>query len=143
MTGHSQLSFPQPPALAESLRARHGVPPELPPALVAARADSLKRLGIDPTTRPRTPSVTRFQNERANAELLIRSGCTIAVASDDMVPSPASSTQHEMGSVFLSGVEGLVEEGMTPAQALVANLERRPGRRAGSGDRIDRRWEAG
>ena len=136
-----------PPALAESLRARHAVcammpsritgpewarfqahlamggtmwPPELPPALVAARADSLKRLGIDPTSRPRTPSVTRFQNERANAELLIRSGCTIAVASDDLVPAPASPTQHAMGNVFLSGVEGLVEEGLTPAQALVA-----------------------
>jgi imidazolonepropionase-like amidohydrolase len=136
-----------PPVLAESLRARHAVcammpnritgpewarfqahlamggamwPPELPPALVAARADSLKRLGIDPTTRPRTMSVTRFQNERANAELLIRSGCTIAVASDDLVPSPSSTTSHVMGSVFLSGVEGLVEEGMTPSQALVA-----------------------
>ena len=95
-------------------------PPELPPALVAARADSLKRLGIDPTTRPRTVSVARFQNERANAELLIKSGCTIAVASDDLVPSPSSTTPHAMGSVFLSGVEGLVEEGMTPMQGLVA-----------------------
>jgi imidazolonepropionase-like amidohydrolase len=95
-------------------------PPELPPALVAARADSLRGLGIDPATRPRAISVTRFRNERANAELLIRSACTIAVASDDLVPSPASTTPHVMGNVFLSGVEGLVEEGMAPAQALVA-----------------------
>ena len=136
-----------PPVLAESLRARHVVcammpnritgpewtrfqahlamggtmwPPELPPALVAARADSLRRLGIDPTTQPRTSSVTRFQNQRANARLLIRSGCTIAVSSDDLVPSPSSTTPHVMGNVFLSAVEGLVEEGMTPSQALVA-----------------------
>jgi imidazolonepropionase-like amidohydrolase len=136
-----------PPEVADSLRARHTIcsmmpnrltgpewarfeahlamggimwPPELPPALVAARADSLKRLGIDPAAQPRAISVIRFRNERANAELLIRSGCTIAVASDDLVPSPSSTTPHVMGNVFLSGVEGLVEEGMTPAQALVA-----------------------
>lgn len=95
-------------------------PAELPPAAVAARADSLKLAGIDPRTRPRTVSVTRFQNQRANAELLIRAGCTIAVSSDDLVSSPSSATHHEMGNVFLSAVEGLVEEGMTPASALVA-----------------------
>jgi imidazolonepropionase-like amidohydrolase len=61
---------------------------------------------------------------KPNATIVIIDGriaaITIAVASDDLVPSPSSTTSHVMGSVFLSGVEGLVEEGMTPSQALVA-----------------------
>lgn len=95
-------------------------PAEKPPAMMEAEADSLQRSGIDPKTRPRTVSVTRFQNQRRNAESLIRAGCLVAVASDEVVALPGSKSSRVFGELFLDGVEGLVDLGMTPGEALVA-----------------------
>jgi imidazolonepropionase-like amidohydrolase len=95
-------------------------PPEKPPTMTAADADSLRRIGIDPAKRPLTPSVEHFQNQRWNAEALTRSGCTISVATDDLVNVPGAKSAVRMGDKFYDAVEGLVELGMTASQALVA-----------------------
>ncbi|HET9514441.1 MAG TPA: amidohydrolase family protein, partial [Gemmatimonadales bacterium] len=95
-------------------------PAEKPPAMMEAEADSLRRSGIDPRTRPRSASVTRFQNQRLNAESLIRDGCLVAVASDEVVALPGAKSRRAFGEQFLDGVEGLVELGMTPGDALVS-----------------------
>lgn len=95
-------------------------PAEKPPEIMAAEAASLKRSGVDPRSRPPTVSVTRFQNQRVNAESLIRGGCVVAVGSDEVVALPGAKRSRAFGERFLDGVEGLVELGMTPGDALVS-----------------------
>lgn len=95
-------------------------PAEKPPAMMEAEADSLKRSGVDPRSRPRTVSVTRFENQRLNAESLSRGGCVVAVASDEVVALPGEKSGRAFGERFLDGVVGLVELGMTPGDALVS-----------------------
>jgi imidazolonepropionase-like amidohydrolase len=95
-------------------------PAEMPPARMQALADSLRRSGIDPASRPRTASVTRYQNQRRNAETLIRAGCAVAVATDMVVGLPGAAATRPLGDSFFAAVEGLVELGMTPAQAIVS-----------------------
>ena len=95
-------------------------PAEKPPAMMEAEADSLKRSGVDPRSRPPTLSVTRFENQRLNAESLTRGGCVVAIASDEVVALPGARSGRAFGERFLDGVVGLVELGMTPGDALVS-----------------------
>lgn len=95
-----------------------------------ARSDSAKTQGW---TRERT-SAERARDRgnvgmelrRRNAEKLVQRGCIVSIATDNYLglapefrrdPKPA---WQEAGSGTLSAIEGLVELGMTPMQALVA-----------------------
>jgi imidazolonepropionase-like amidohydrolase len=88
-------------------------PAEMPPDRMRARQDSLRAAGASLDV-PRSPSVVRWQNRRANAELLIRAGCVVSVATDALVGG------RPMGERTWEAIEGLVELGMTPMQAIVA-----------------------
>ncbi len=64
---------------------------------------------------------------RSNAIKLIKSGCIMTVGTDSYwgmapefsrEPRPSQSNDHGLGTVI--GIEGLVELGMTPAQAIVS-----------------------
>jgi imidazolonepropionase-like amidohydrolase len=93
------------------------------------RADSLRRTGA----RPRTEAEVRRDRgdqglamRRVNAERLIRSGCITAIATDNYLglapefrrdPKP---DWQEAGLGSLAAIEGLVELGMTPMQAITA-----------------------
>jgi imidazolonepropionase-like amidohydrolase len=95
-----------------------------------ARADTLRALGA---TRRRTSAELQrdrgnvgLDTRRANAERLIRDGCIVSIATDNYLglapefrrdPKPA---WQEAGQGSLAAIEGLVEMGMTPAQAIVA-----------------------
>lgn len=95
-----------------------------------ARADSAKAQGWQ---RERT-SAERLRDRgnygmemrRRNAETLIKRGCIVTVATDNYLglapefrrdPKPA---WQDAGTGTLSAIEGLVELGMTPMQAIVA-----------------------
>ncbi len=74
------------------------------------------------TVRPNLMKV-----ERANAERLIREGCIVSVATDNDLGTapefdkdPSAWREREPGLGTLYSIEGLVELGMTPMQALVA-----------------------
>jgi imidazolonepropionase-like amidohydrolase len=88
-----------------------------------------------PTTRPRTSFEERkrasdlgieLEVRRRNAQALIRAGAVVTVGTDNYwaAASELSRTSkpenqdHGIGTII--GIEGLVELGMTPAQALVA-----------------------
>ena len=67
-----------------------------------------------------------METRRRNAEKLIQRGCIVSIATDNYLglapefrrdPKPA---WQEAGSGTLAAIEGLVEMGMTPMQALVA-----------------------
>jgi imidazolonepropionase-like amidohydrolase len=65
--------------------------------------------------------------ERANAERLVREGCIVSVATDNDLGTapefdkdPGAWRAREPGIGTLISIEGLVELGMTPMQALVA-----------------------
>ncbi len=94
-------------------------PAEGPPSYMARLADSLRRAGVDPLSRPRTPSVQSFENRRTNAIGLIRAGCRVAIATDEVVGLPGKSNGR-FGSAYPAALAGLVELGMTPMQAIVA-----------------------
>ena len=95
-----------------------------------ARADSAK---TQMAIRPRTEAELRRDRgdiglgiRRANAQKLIRSGCITAIATDNYLglapefrrdPKP---DWQEPGLGSLAAIEGLVELGMTPMQAIVA-----------------------
>lgn len=58
---------------------------------------------------------------RENSQILIRNGCRIAVATDDMyLMNYFGNEPHVWGEWTLRGIEMLVTLGMTPAQALTA-----------------------
>jgi imidazolonepropionase-like amidohydrolase len=94
------------------------------------KADTARR-----ATRARTSIELRQQAERegigietrrANAQALIRSGCTVTIATDNYLgtapefrrePKPEN---QEAGIGTIIAIEGMVELGMTPMQALVA-----------------------
>ena len=94
-----------------------------------ARADSLRRTDA----RPRTDAELRRDRgdqalamRRLNAERLIRGGCITTIATDNYLglapefrrdPKP---DWQEPGSGSLAAIEGLVELGMTPMQAITA-----------------------
>jgi imidazolonepropionase-like amidohydrolase len=94
------------------------------------RADSVATQGW---TRPRTTAERArdrgnvgMEMRRRNAEKLIKRGCIVSIATDNYLglapefrrdPKPA---WQEAGSGTLSAIEGLVELGMTPMQAIVA-----------------------
>lgn len=94
-----------------------------------ARADSLRRTGA----RPRTDAEARRDRgdqglgmRRLNAERLIAGGCITTIATDNYLglapefrrdPKP---DWQEPGSGSLAAIEGLVELGMTPLQAITA-----------------------
>jgi imidazolonepropionase-like amidohydrolase len=95
-----------------------------------ARADTLRSLGV---TRRKTSAElqrergnTGLDMRRRNAERLIRDGCIVSIATDNYLglapefrrdPKPA---WQDAGQGTLAAIEGLVELGMTPAQAIVA-----------------------
>ena len=95
-----------------------------------ARSDSAKALA---TTRQRTEAELRRDRgdvalgvRRANAEKLIKAGCITAIATDNYLglapefrrdPKP---DWQEPGLGSLAAIEGLVELGMTPSQAMTA-----------------------
>jgi imidazolonepropionase-like amidohydrolase len=85
--------------------------------------------------RPRTGAEQRqwdaelglgLEKRRLNAEKLIRAGCTVTAGTDnywaaapELTRTPKPETQdHGLGTIL--AIEGLVELGMTPAQAIVA-----------------------
>lgn len=96
----------------------------------AARADSARAQGIQ---RARTEAEQRRDRgdiglgvRRANAQRLIAGGCITAIATDNYLglapefrrdPKP-DWQEHGLGS--LAAIEGLVELGMTPLQAITA-----------------------
>lgn len=92
-------------------------PAEMPLERLRARSDSLRRAGVNLAALPRTSGLTTFENRRANAQLLIRKGCRVSVATDDVI---GSEGRHVMGERTLNAIEGLVELGMTPLQAITA-----------------------
>ena len=95
-----------------------------------ARADSAR---IQPNTRPRTEAELRRDRgdiglgiRRENAKKLIAGGCITAIATDNYLglapefrrdPKP---DWQEPGLGSLAAIEGLVELGMTPMQAITA-----------------------
>ncbi|MEO7966315.1 MAG: amidohydrolase family protein, partial [Gemmatimonadaceae bacterium] len=77
---------------------------------------------FEATVRPNIPRVYR-----ANAERLVKEGCVISVATDndlggasEFERDPGAWRAREPGVGTLLSIEGLVELGMTPMQALVA-----------------------
>ncbi|MFN0181504.1 MAG: amidohydrolase family protein [Gemmatimonadales bacterium] len=77
---------------------------------------------FESTVRPNIPRVYR-----ANAERLVREGCLVSVATDNDLGTavefdkdPGAWRAREPGVGTLISIEGLVELGMTPMQALVA-----------------------
>lgn len=102
------------------------------------RDDSARKLRADSArtqewTRQRTSAErardrgnTGLDKRRQNAEKLIKRGCIVTIATDNYLglapefrrdPKPA---WQDAGSGSLAAIEGLVELGMTPLQALVA-----------------------
>ena len=86
------------------------------------------------TVRPTLPRMYR-----ANAERLVRVGCIISVATDNDLGTapefdrdPGAWREREPGVGTLMSIEGLVELGMTPAQALVAATKHAPWRHGAS-----------
>ncbi|MEO8449249.1 MAG: amidohydrolase family protein [Gemmatimonadota bacterium] len=74
------------------------------------------------TIKPKLPSMYR-----ANAERLVKEGCIVSVATDNDLGTapefdkdPTAWREREPGVGTLLSIEGLVELGMTPMQALVA-----------------------
>ena len=79
-----------------------------------------------------------LEMRRANAQKLIRAGCRVTPGTDSYwaaapeftrTPKPPEQ-DHGLGTIM--AIEGLVELGMTPSQAIVAgDAQRRDRRRAG------------
>ncbi len=118
------------------------------------RAEEVKK-GAAPE-RPRTTFEQRqldadlgtgLEIRRKNAEKLIKAGCLITVGTDSYwaaaaelsrAPKPVSQ-DHGIGTI--QAIEGLVELGMTPAQAIVAGTKN--GAIASRGDKLFGTLEAG
>jgi imidazolonepropionase-like amidohydrolase len=100
----------------------------------SARADSLKTDTMKLAQRAKTgwelrreQSATRTAIRRANAEKLIREGCITTPSTDTYLSGapefsrrPRSDLHFMPGTATLAAIEGLVELGMTPSQAIVA-----------------------
>ncbi|HEV8216075.1 MAG TPA: amidohydrolase family protein [Gemmatimonadaceae bacterium] len=100
----------------------------------SARADSLKNDSLKAMSRAKTGWELRREREakrtavrRANAEALIKGGCITTPSTDTYLSgapefsrTPRSDAHLMPGTATLAAIEGLVELGMTPAQALVS-----------------------
>ena len=100
----------------------------------SARADSVKNDSLKSMGRPKTSWELRREREvkrpavrRANAEALIKGGCITTPSTDTYLSgapefsrTPRTDAHLMPGTATLAAIEGLVELGMTPAQALVA-----------------------
>ena len=100
----------------------------------SAKADSLKNDTLKLMDRARTGWELRREREakrtalrRANAETLIKGGCITTPSTDTYLSGAPEFSRtprldpHMMpGTATLSAIEGLVELGMTPAQAIVS-----------------------
>lgn len=100
----------------------------------SARADSLKNDSLKAMSRAKTGWELRREREakrtavrRANAEALIKGGCITTPSTDTYLSgapefsrAPRTDAHLMPGTATLAAIEGLVELGMTPAQALVA-----------------------
>jgi imidazolonepropionase-like amidohydrolase len=100
----------------------------------SARADSLKSDSVGAAKRPKTGWELRREGEakrtairRANAEKLIKAGCLTTASTDTYLSSapeflrtPRVDAHLMPGLATLAAIEGLVELGMTPSQAIVA-----------------------
>jgi imidazolonepropionase-like amidohydrolase len=100
----------------------------------SARADSVKNDTLGLRNRPKTGWELRRERQskgmairRANAEKLIKGGCVTTPSTDTYLSgAPEFSRTPRMdphmmpGTATLSAIEGLVELGMTPSQAIVA-----------------------
>jgi hypothetical protein len=100
----------------------------------SARADSIKSDTLRLRERARTGwelrqerSSSGIANRRANAEKLIKGGCMMTPSTDTYLSgapefsrTPRVDAHMMPGTATLAAIEGLVELGMTPAQAIVA-----------------------
>lgn len=100
----------------------------------SARADSLKSDTLGLAARKKTGwelrnerSATRLALRRANAQKLIAGGCVTTPSTDTYLSgapefrrTPRNDPHMMPGTATLAAIEGLVELGMTPAQAIVA-----------------------
>jgi imidazolonepropionase-like amidohydrolase len=100
----------------------------------SARADSLKSDTLGLAKRKKTGwelrnerSATRLAVRRANAEKLIAGGCITTPSTDTYLSgapefrrTPRTDLHFMPGTATLAAIEGLVELGMTPSQAIVA-----------------------
>jgi imidazolonepropionase-like amidohydrolase len=100
----------------------------------SARADSLKSDTLGSHERAKTGWELRRERDRegmairrANAEKLIRGGCVTTPSTDtylrgapEFLRTPRNDAHYMPGTATLAAIEGLVELGMTPAQAIVA-----------------------
>ena len=100
----------------------------------SARADSLKNDTLKLMDRVKTGWELRREREakrtalrRANAETLIKGGCVTTPSTDTYLSgapefsrTPRVDAHMMPGTATLAAIEGLVELGMTPAEAIVA-----------------------
>ena len=100
----------------------------------SARADSLKNDTLRLMDRRKTGWELRRERDakrtglrRANAEALIKGGCITTPSTDTYLSgapefsrTPRTDAHFMPGTATLAAIEGLVELGMSPAQALVA-----------------------
>ncbi len=100
----------------------------------SARADSLKADTLGTRQRTKTGWELRSARReegmairRANAEKLIRAGCVTTPSTDtylrgapEFLRTPRDDEHYMPGTATLTAIEGLVELGMTPSQAIVA-----------------------
>ena len=100
----------------------------------SARADSLKNDTLRLLDRRKTGWELKRERDakrtglrRANAEALIKGGCITTPSTDTYLSgapefsrTPRTDAHFMPGTATLAAIEGLVELGMTPAQALVA-----------------------
>lgn len=100
----------------------------------SARADSLKTDTLGIMDREKTGWELRQERERhgtairrENAKKLIRGGCITTPSTDtylraapEFLRTPRNDLHHMPGTATLAAIEGLVELGLTPGQAIVA-----------------------
>ena len=100
----------------------------------SAKADSLKKDTLKVMSRAKTGWELRREREakrtsvrRANAEALIKGGCITTPSTDTYLSgapefsrTPRVDAHLMPGTATLAAIEGLVDLGMTPAQAVVA-----------------------
>jgi len=100
----------------------------------SARADSLKNDSLKAMSRVKTGWELRRERDtkklavrRANAQALIQGGCMTTPSTDTYLSgapefsrTPRSDAHLMPGTATLAAIEGLVELGMTPSQAIVS-----------------------
>jgi imidazolonepropionase-like amidohydrolase len=99
-----------------------------------ARADSVKNGTLGAADREKTGweksrerAATGVATRRTNAEKLIKGGCITTPSTDtylrgapEFLRTPRNDEHQMPGTATLAAIEGLVELGMTPAEAIVA-----------------------